>query len=101
MDPALVEEEEEEEKGRTALEWKDVGNDFFSKKDYARAVEAYECGLAESMKEDVSVSITLRSNLAMVLIKLEDFQRAEQECNSILEEDPENTKGMFFVLFCF
>ena len=90
MDPALV-----EEKDRTALEWKDIGNDFFSKKDYARAAEAYESGLQEATSDDFSVSVTLRSNLVMVLIKLEDFQRAEQECNSILEADPENTKGMF------
>jgi tetratricopeptide (TPR) repeat protein len=112
MNPA--EEEDEDltvtDPTGTALEWKDRGNDHFAEKDYAKAVEAYESGL-EALNDnnnnnnnnisgsgngsggDVSTAIALRSNLAMVLIKLEDFHRAEQECSSILKEDPENTKG--------
>ena len=100
-DEQETDSDERRQKTRTASEWKDIGNDYFKKTDYAKAVEAYESGIealtssssSSSTDDDAVVATALRTNLAMVLIKLEDFQRAEQECTSILQEDPKNTKG--------
>jgi tetratricopeptide (TPR) repeat protein len=77
-----------------ALAWKERGNAYYGKRDFAEAAKAYQAGMdALDEEQDLSLAIALRSNLAMVLLKLEEYQQADEECTRILQVDPENTKG--------
>jgi tetratricopeptide (TPR) repeat protein len=78
---------------QTTVQWKERGNIHYGKKEYAEAAKAYETGLSLLEDSDGSLALALRANLAMVLLKLKEFKKAEDECSRILEKDPENTKG--------
>lgn len=79
-----------------ALQFKEQGNVYYGKREYQKAVEAYQAGLDSlSCAENASVAIALRSNLAMTLLKLELFDLADIECSRILKVDPRNVKGAF------
>ena len=109
----------------SALEWKKKGNVFFAKEDWKEAMNAYRCGLVSlqeerrALKQDeteaqsASISptsitepipestkadpleVALRSNLAFVLLKLQQYDQAEDECNQVLKIAPGNSKGTF------
>ena len=83
-----------------ALQWKELGNTHYSKRRFDKAAEAYQCGLdglvltsSSSSSSSSMIAMTLRSNLAMVFLKLEQYAKADQECSRILQVDPNNTKG--------
>jgi tetratricopeptide (TPR) repeat protein len=79
-----------------AIEYKEKGNSFYSKKEFEKALEAYQLGLQVLDKDSTSssvISVTLRSNQAMVLLKLRKYVQAESVCTEILQIDPNNTKG--------
>jgi tetratricopeptide (TPR) repeat protein len=102
-DEMVVQEKDPEQR---ALECKEEGNLYYGKRDFAQAAQAYDAGLQaleqqqQQQHSDPTLAIALRSNLAMVLLKMEEFQRADQECTKILNVDPQNTKGKFcYVLF--
>ena len=82
-----------------ALEWKERGNVYYGRRDFEQAAKAYQAGLDalpidyDTSSDDSSLFIALRSNLAMVLIKIEQFEQAEEHCTNILKIDPQNTKG--------
>lgn len=108
----------------SALEWKKKGNVFFANEDWKEAMNAYRCGLVslqeerqglkqdetdaqsesisptlitESIPESTKVDpleVALRSNLAFVLLKLQQYDQAEDECNQVLKIAPGNSKGM-------
>lgn len=84
----------------TPLQWKERGNLHYSNSEYEQAAKAYQKGLDLLLQDkdsggedDPPTSISLRANLALVLVKLEKYQQAEQECTQILQVDPENAKG--------
>jgi tetratricopeptide (TPR) repeat protein len=86
-----------------ALEWKDKGNVFYSQKNLDEALEAYKTGLNFLEEEELQqqqqtsstsdLAIALRSNVALVLLKLQHYPQAEQECTKVVELDPSNSKG--------
>jgi tetratricopeptide (TPR) repeat protein len=88
---------------RMSLEWKERGNAHYGKREFEEAATAYQSGIDalpvspkpnnDNDYEDLAVA--LRSNLAIALIKLEQFDRADQECTAILESHAPNTKGMY------
>jgi hypothetical protein len=87
-----------------AVEWRDKGNSFYSEKKLLDASKAYHAGL-KTLEEgglpsatSSSLAIILRSNQALVFLKMREFQLAEQECSKVLEVDPDNVKGMFRIL---
>lgn len=86
----------QEESLESALKWKERGNVSYGKSDFKEAIKAYEKGLDLLQDGDSSTEMALRANLAMVLLKLKDFERADKECSHILSKDPENTKGTLF-----
>ena len=85
----------------SSLNGKERGNNYYGNRDFGEAAKAYQAGLDALQLEEhnnaddsSSLPIALRSNLAMTLLKMEEFQRAADECTRILETDPKNTKGM-------
>eukprot|EP00980_Cylindrotheca_fusiformis_P022862 scaffold9857_cov127-Cylindrotheca_fusiformis.AAC.8 len=80
---------------QTAVQWKEQGNEYYGKRKYTEAARAYEKGLELLEGSDSSLELALRANLAMVLLKLEEFKRAEDECNVVLDKEPENTKVLY------
>ena len=107
----------------SALEWKKKGNVFFANEDWTEAMNAYRCGLVslqeerqaptqdetDAQSESISptsitepipeptkadpLEVALRSNLAFVLLKLQQYDQAETECNQVLKIAPGNSKG--------
>jgi len=65
-----------------AIHFKEEGNAFFSQKEYEKAVTAYRLGLALYCKDsNVGLEVATRSNLAMALLKLEQYEDALNECS--------------------
>jgi len=65
-----------------AIHFKEEGNVFFSQKEYEKAVTAYRLGLALYCKDsNVELEVALRSNLAMALLKIEEYRDALNECS--------------------
>ena len=87
------------EAAEAALAWKERGNAYYGKKEFAKALNAYQSGIDELEEKDSSLAIALRSNLARSLLKLEQFDQAYEECTQILKVDPQNTKGMYVFYF--
>lgn len=92
--------------GISPLEWKNRGNVYFGKEDWEQASHAYRSGLAALRERPPStaaatsaddtvdpVEVALRSNMAFVLLKLQQYDQAEEECNQLLKIDPANVKG--------
>lgn len=98
----------------TSLEWKERGNALYGKREFEEAAKAYQAGLDALLlpqklssttgvrrkdtsnngcNEEEDLAVALRSNLAIALIKLGDFDGAEQECTTILDSHAPNTKG--------
>lgn len=81
------------------LEWKSRGNVYFGKEDWEQASHAYRSGLEALRERPPStaaadpVEVALRSNMAFVLLKLQQYDQADEECNQLLKIDPTNVKG--------
>ena len=75
----------------TALEWKDRGNAFYGLREFQKALDSYQEGLDLILScknrslDDALLEENLRSNIAIALIKLDDFDGAEKQCNLVLE----------------
>jgi len=114
------EDEGEEGKGKTTismmtpLDWKNEGKGFVDRKDWDKALHSYRSGLstllqtshilddnrditrtavALSSPTSTSLEVALRSNIALVLLKMDCFQLAKEECDHILSASPSNWKG--------
>lgn len=89
---------------KSAVEWKEEGNSFFQNRKFKQAAAAYLEGLKviekqqhqqqESLDENLQLlRVNLHSNRAMVLLKTQDFEQAEQECTIVVEKyDGQNAK---------
>ena len=82
-----------------ALEWKERGNGYYNKRQFEEASEAYRSGLEalktsrennDSLRE---MELALRSNLAMVFLKMNEFQESFEQCSLALNVDPEHPKS--------
>jgi tetratricopeptide (TPR) repeat protein len=76
----------------TILQYKEQGNVLFGKAQYQEAKQAYSralilCEAAAGDKEHSEMYRTLLSNLAMVHLKLEQFEAAEADCTQLLNND--------------
>lgn len=92
---------------RMSLEWKERGNALYGKRAFEQAAQAYQAGIDTLLLSNTTagghddndndneedLSVALRSNLAIALIKLEEFDRAEQECTAILDAHAPTAKG--------
>jgi tetratricopeptide (TPR) repeat protein len=80
----------------TALEWKELGNKLTALKKFPQALKAYDCALQTLEKEEPNsplLTVPIWSNRALVLIKMRQFQAAEEASSKALEIDPTNVKG--------
>ncbi len=101
--------------GISPLEWKKRGNVYFGKEDWEQASHSYRSGLKALREQRFGsengqsplipssakfnefladpVEVALRSNMAFVLLKLQHYDQAEEECNQLLKISPTNIKG--------
>ncbi|CAI9103531.1 OLC1v1002031C1 [Oldenlandia corymbosa var. corymbosa] len=66
---------------------KELGNDFFKKKNYNEAIDCYSRSIA------LSPTAVAYANRAMAYIKLRRFQEAESDCSEALNLDDQYTKA--------
>lgn len=89
---------------QVALEWKDRGNAHYGQKEFNQAAKAYQAGLDALPQQTIlteidgdgngdALPVSLRSNLALTFIKLEDFDRAESICTTVLDAVGPHDKG--------
>ncbi|KAG7366574.1 ubiquitin carboxyl-terminal hydrolase [Nitzschia inconspicua] len=83
----------------SALEWKERGNKLIALKRFPEALDAYDCAIKALEQESIStdsssLNIQVWSNRALVLLKLREFQQAEQAASKVLEMDPGNVKAL-------
>ncbi|AQZ10874.1 PPT1 (YGR123C) [Zygosaccharomyces parabailii] len=71
-----------------ALEFKDEGNQYIKKQDFAKAAEFY----SKAIELDDSNSIFF-SNRALAHLKLDNFQSSLNDCERAIELDPKNIKA--------
>lgn len=76
---------QDEEKADAA---KQLGNEFFRAKDFAKAVEAYEDAVKRAPK-----NAAIRNNLSAALCKILDFSGAKRQIETALELDPKYVKA--------
>lgn len=77
--------------------YKDQGNAAMNRKDCSKAVEAYNKGLdllasIGQREELLPLENALYSNRSLAYLKLDDYDRAEEDCNKVLRNDQTNAK---------
>ena len=91
-------QDDDPQRSISPLEWKKKGNVYFGKEDWEQALHAYLCGLSVLQEQRATLAadpleVALRSNMAFVLLKLQRYDQAEEECNQLLKISPANSKG--------
>ena len=87
-----------------AKKWKENGNELFNKNNLEGALNSYEKGVQcleykrdQSMQKnspnEIEMELALRSNIGLVLFKLERYERSVKECSLALELDANSMKG--------
>ncbi|KAF9927634.1 hypothetical protein FBU30_003010 [Linnemannia zychae] len=69
---------------------KEKGNEYFKKKEYAKAIEHYSASITLDPSNPI-----LPINRAMALLKLERFAEAESDCTLGLKLDKNNVKALW------
>ncbi|CAJ1957286.1 unnamed protein product [Cylindrotheca closterium] len=78
----------------TALIWKERGNHHYTNGQFGDASKAYQNGLDGLHNlDDSPLVIALNANLAMIRLKLKEFEEAVKLCNWILAKEPKNRKA--------
>lgn len=100
--PIEEEEESEEDILAEASEIRSEGNTQFSQQQYPQALEFYERSLQVLSRISNSANSRLiesklmtMSNKALCLLKLKQFDRCIEECNAILQIQPQHLKAIF------
>lgn len=90
---------EPEERVKLAQEFKILGNEHFKKGEHDLAIKEYERALdyIEFVKEPeaVALEVSVRNNLALIMIKKKHFQQAVTHAKKSIEADHKNSKGYF------
>ena len=78
-------------------DWKILGNSLVKKKEWENALHAYRSGLSSLMKSSYNSDLesALRLNIAFALLKLQRYQKVEEECDRILLISPTNSKAFY------
>lgn len=69
----------------SALTLKESGNDAFKAGDFDEAIDKYTKAIEVSKKDEVKDLAVLYKNRAAVYLKLEEFDRAIQDCDKSLD----------------
>ncbi|KAJ3242339.1 hypothetical protein HDU81_005092 [Chytriomyces hyalinus] len=84
-----------EERLEQSLIQKEMGNEYFKKGNYMKAVKSYSKSL-EMCGSDASSNaskIAVLGNRAMAHLKLNQFEQAESDCTAVLSLDSKNVKA--------
>ena len=81
---------------KSAVEWKDEGNQLLSRKEYRQAMYAYEQALA--VPSSPSVRATIQANCAQCLVKQKEYAEAEQVCSNILRQ-PQHAESILYKVY--
>ncbi|KAF9313821.1 STIP1 y and U box-containing protein 1 [Podila horticola] len=76
----------------TADEHKLKGNEYFKAKDYQDAIQEYSKAIVKNPK--VAVYYCNRANCCL---KLEQYSKVVSDCERVVELDPKNVKGYYFM----
>lgn len=81
----------------TPEDWKILGNSLVKKKEWENALHAYRSGLSSLKKSSYNSDLesALRLNIAFALLKLQRYQKVEEECDRILLISPTNSKAFY------
>ena len=95
----------------TADEWKEKGNVLFKENDLLGALSAYEQGVQLLGPKPVfnsqnghqllraQTELALRSNVGLVLYKLDRYDNAIADCDKALQLDPTCLKGEILLMY--
>lgn len=86
------------EERRLSLEEESHGDNVLETAPSLSATTAVEF-ISGSVSAANPLEVALRSNMAFVLLKLQQYNRAEEECNQLLAISPANSKGMVSQLY--
>jgi len=91
------------EKLEYSKQMKDTGNQQFTKKNFRRAIQYYktgetsinsEYGLTKEQKELFRTSkAAIRTNIALMHLKLKEYSECAVVCNKVLKDNPHNMKA--------
>ena len=73
---------------KTAEEWKKIGNDAFTKKDYHAAIQAYTEAISEKADDH-----SFYSNRAICYYNLQNYIECINDCNMCIKMSPKFTKA--------
>ncbi|KRX09003.1 hypothetical protein PPERSA_01890 [Pseudocohnilembus persalinus] len=79
---------------------RDKGNLYFKSTEYEKAIEQYtECiklfSSSQITRDEQDLYVTIYSNRAMAYLKLFEYSKAEQDCNSALKMNPVHEKALY------
>ncbi|GAD99179.1 TPR domain protein [Paecilomyces variotii No. 5] len=86
-------EKDQEENSNSASFWKEKGNDLFREGKHLRAIECYKKSLSCEPTNDEARAIKL--NLALALLKTEQYDYALCHLDAILKDTPMDEKALF------
>uniref|UniRef100_A0A1I7RKR3 TPR_REGION domain-containing protein n=2 Tax=Bursaphelenchus xylophilus TaxID=6326 RepID=A0A1I7RKR3_BURXY len=78
---------------RTAEQLKEDGNKRFQRGEYQEAIDLYTEAL--QLQPENALRIVLYRNRAMVRLKIEDYEGAENDCDKVLELDGADSKALY------
>eukprot|EP01025_Chloroclados_australasicus_P009359 TRINITY_DN13594_c0_g1_i5.p2 TRINITY_DN13594_c0_g1~~TRINITY_DN13594_c0_g1_i5.p2 ORF type:complete len:317 (-),score=60.49 TRINITY_DN13594_c0_g1_i5:1279-2229(-) len=74
----------------SAEDYKDKGNDYFKKGQYSMAIIQY----TKALEQDGNLIAAL-NNRAMANLKMAEYEEAMEDCNLVLQKEPQNVKALF------
>ena len=82
------------ERRSNAHRFKHKGNDHIRAKSYAEAILDYGSGLAVANSDDTEVRVDLHANRALAWTKLAKWTDAIEDCNAVLQQQPDHLKAL-------
>lgn len=83
-------------KGKSSLDYKNEGNEFFRKQEYKKAIIAYSVGISVSqLKDSIEVRVALLNNRCTCYLKTRQYVEALSDARSALQLQPSNAKAAF------
>ena len=79
---------------KTALQWKEEGNDAFNKGEWDKAIKCYTKAILLAKEDNVEKAVYLK-NRAAAYLKKNNSQAAVQDCSAALEIVPNDPKALF------
>lgn len=85
-------------KGKSSLDYKNEGNEFFKKQEYKKAIVAYSVGISTittQLKDPMELRVALLNNRCTCYLKTRQYIEALSDARSVLQLQPSNAKAAF------